>query len=72
MAKTFTNEPLGLGFRYSVKTERGHYIMGRSWIDTTSPSDMMDYCQFSSIADLISESVKTHSDWCRNQVAGAL
>jgi len=43
MPKTFTNEPLGNGFRYQVRCERGVYAMGKSWIDTTQPSDMMDY-----------------------------
>ena len=43
MPKTFTNEPLGKNFRYTVKTERGVYCMGKSWIDTAQPNDMMDY-----------------------------
>jgi len=43
MPRTFTNEPLGKGFRYTVKTERGAYCMGKSWIDTAQPNDMMDY-----------------------------
>ena len=43
MPRTFTNEPLTRKGRHSVKTEAMVYIMGPSWIDTTTPSDMMDY-----------------------------
>lgn len=43
MPRTFTNEPLGHHFRHVVRVEGGAYAMGKSWIDTTSPLDMMDY-----------------------------
>ena len=43
MPKTFTNEPLGPNFRHQVRCERGVYVMGKSWIDTAQPCDMMDY-----------------------------
>ena len=51
MPKTFTNEPLGKNFRHSVKVERGVYCMGKSWIDTAQPNDMMDYDFAMSIKD---------------------
>ena len=43
MTRTFANEPLGKDFRHTVKTENGAYCMGKSWIDTAQPNDMMDY-----------------------------
>ena len=51
MPKTFANEPLGKNFRYSVRVERGAYCMGKSWIDTAQPNDMMDYDFTMSIKD---------------------
>ena len=58
MPRTFTNEPLGDSFRYTVKTEHGHYVMGKSWIDTTCPNDMMDY----DFTDTIEGLKKSHND----------
>lgn len=69
MAKTFTNEPLGPGFRHSVKTERGHYIMGGSWIDCTNPRDMMDYDFTTTFADGIKAANEIHQLWCQGQIA---
>lgn len=51
MPRTFTNEPLGRNFWHTVKTSSGFYIMGKSWIDTTQPNDMMDYDSTMSIAE---------------------
>ena len=68
MAKTFTNEPLGKNWRHSVATERGAYIMGKSWIDTTSPSDMMDYDFTDSWRWLTEAHAFTHAMWASLQV----
>ena len=69
MPKTFTNEPLGSNFRHIVKTERGHYVMGKSWIDTTSSSDMMDYDFTAPTHELKASHAETHAMWCKSQVA---
>lgn len=67
MAVTFTNEPLGSNFRHTVKTERGYYVMGKSWIDTTSPRDMMDYDFTNSYQGGVIAANETHANWCAQQ-----
>lgn len=67
MPRTFTNEPLGNNFRHECRTERGSYVMGKSWIDTTCPSDMMDYDFTQSFAEGVAAANKTRADWCRMQ-----
>ena len=68
MAVTCTYEPLGQGFRHSVKTEKGSYVMGKSWIDATCPRDMMDYDFTQSMCDLHESHKNTHALWCALQV----
>jgi hypothetical protein len=43
MARTFCNTPINSPGRHECKTEIGTYLMSPYWIDTTCPSDMMDY-----------------------------
>ena len=69
MGVTFTNEPLGNNFRHHVVTENGHYVMGKSWIDTTCPRDMMDYDMTQSMNDAKQAAADTHALWCRLQTA---
>lgn len=70
MAKTFTKEPLGDNWRHRVKTERGDYVMGKSWIDTAVPSDMMDY-DFTDTFDGAKEAhAETRRMWAAVQVMG--
>lgn len=52
MPRTFCNDALTTGGRHRVKVRRGEYIMSGSWIDTTAPSDMMDYDCTKPICDL--------------------
>lgn len=67
MPRTATNEPLGDNFRYAVKTERGHYVMGKSWIDTATPCDAMDYDHTAPIHDLNRQHAERHAMWCADQ-----
>ena len=68
MAKTFTNEPLGENFRYICKTEAGHYVMGKSWIDTTASRDMMSYDFTQSCAEGVAAMNETHAMWASMQI----
>ena len=68
MAKTFTNEPINMANNHKCKTERGTYMMGPSWIDTTAPSDMTDYDFTMSISDCKQASIETHQLWCQQQI----
>jgi hypothetical protein len=43
MPRTFCNDALTQKGRHRVKVRGSEYIMSGSWIDTTAPSDMMDY-----------------------------
>jgi hypothetical protein len=52
MPVTFCGGALRTPGRHQVRTERGTFIMSGSWIDTTSPSDMMDYDFTASISEL--------------------
>lgn len=70
MPKTFTREPLGLGFRYTCKTELGAYVMGGGWIDTTAPCDMMNYDFTASWPELLKAAAETHANWAKSQVMG--
>lgn len=68
MARTFTNEPLGNNWRHFVPTEVGRYTMGRSWIDTSAPCDMMDYDFTDSFDGLYAAHAESHANWCATQV----
>ena len=68
MPKTFTNEPLGHNWRHTCRV-RGttYYVMGKSWIDTTAPRDMMDYDLTMSWPDLLKLHDKCRLDHIRAQ-----
>jgi hypothetical protein len=68
MANVFCNEKLAPPHAHSVRTDRGKYLMGNSWIDTTAPRDMMgnpsrNHCEW------LDEAAETHRLWCQQQVA---
>jgi hypothetical protein len=67
MSKTFCNTPLTTPGWYRVKTEKGHYVMSPYWIDTTSPTDMMEYDFTASPAELYKQCRERHSIWNSHQ-----
>ena len=69
MARTFTNEPVGASGRHEVAVGNGRrYLMRPSWIDTTSPCDMMDWDFTDSFEGLRAAHEETRQLWVSDQV----